>query len=1310
MKNYQNEKYGFEISIPDEWSIYEGNGTSHSLGKDQTLIFKCRKNEAFNIQITPLAVKPSPYQVGLEFQQSAEKKGFTSLELGRIVIEGQEYVWARYYMGGGLWVKKYRIILNGFDYAITATCLEQKELLGMEKVWDKVVESFQLLDSTNKNDKTALKPVGEFKEVESQALSKSNPDGLKTYKNDELGFEINVPGDWLIPEKKPHHTPFGDEIAFGCKTNEAFYIQVNKSMSELPPELTEEKFNQFVLEKGYANLEFGRITYGNKEHVWAKYYMGGNIWAKKYLFFIEEIQYEITASCTESKNDLTIIAQKEKVWDSVVSSFRYTKLTSSAYKSKPKISEPLNRIAGPSITNHETAVIPNRISQSMMGMKTYRNEKHGFEIDIPETWSPVSSLAYKLTGALYAQNPPGVKKDCFQYGNYDEAFNFEIGSLFPEPLLDDTEVEFRLYAQIRGFTDLRFGRLMVAGKEHVCASYFVKDNMGIRWNKKYMIVFGGVEYTLTGTCNDQNYFTKREKGWDAIIQSFRLLKPVDDSANFTYKAEKDRNQRREVIQQRINIRDVGGELYAEAYEAVVLGKLKEARTLLKKCLQDNPNHVLAHKELAVVLKKMGDVKGALAHQKEVKRLNPSDIINRYNLAGLLARLGEMESANQEVEELQAMNPGEINKTIQYQTGLYHTFQATSFFENKYGNREENLKSAIRHFQQALEVLTRQDYPEDWVMTQNCLGEAYRHLSLIRDLNDNLSQAISHYEQALDIATRTTYPELWAAAHNNLGIAYANGTRGDVAENVEKAISHCQLALEVYTRDTLPDDWAMTQNNLGGAYRKRVGGDRAENIEQAISHFQQALEIQNHQTDREQWAGTHNNLSIAYWERLHGDRADNLEKIIFHAQQALEVYTLESHPQDWASMQHKLGATYQIRIHGNGEENIEKAIYHIEMAFKVISRQTDPENWAKGQTILGFAYQVRKRGGQDENIEKAISCFLHVLQVFTIQAFPTNWAVTQNYLAYAYQDRIRGDRTENMERAIGFFQQSLDVFTRQTYPEQWAVTHNCLAIAFINRKKGNRFENYDQAIHHCQQELEVYTRQSYPERWAMAQFFLGTIMMDRKSGKKEEYTEQAIQYYQRALEVFTRDKYPEEWAMTQNGLALAYKERDPNNQEAQSSLVGIPPMLTYPDFYNEESRQQPGKKCHLKLIYSDVPDDKYATSMLLMYQWEAELSEEEADRLKRRTVAYLCCAIYDIAKSTGVPCMTSPIPNGMRPAWMFQGERSPVSLTLSDVDVSNQTLQLSIGPITVMVSKLPINKDYLKRLLEGFRDKCNDIYI
>ena len=73
---------------------------------------------------------------------------------------------------------------------------------------------------------------------------------------------------------------------------------------------------------------------------------------------------------------------------------------------------------------------------------------------------------------------------------------------------------------------------------------------------------------------------------------------------------------------RLERRAVGGVLYGRAYEAVAEGDYNTARKLLERCLADDPDHVLAHKELAVIYEKQGDLRRALEHRRAVHRLNP----------------------------------------------------------------------------------------------------------------------------------------------------------------------------------------------------------------------------------------------------------------------------------------------------------------------------------------------------------------------------------------------------------------------------------------------------------------------------------------------------------------------------------------------------------------------------------------------------------------------------------------------------------------------------------------------------------------
>ena len=263
------------------------------------------------------------------------------------------------------------------------------------------------------------------------------------------------------------------------------------------------------------------------------------------------------------------------------------------------------------------------LEMARFGMKTYRNKDLGFEIDVPEEWPrPIRDASGSLI---------------FVHGSH-EAFNIIVGFRLPERLLEYTEFEFRQYAQSRGYTDLEFGRILVGGRDHVWARY----NMGSgAWSRKYMIVFGGIEYAITATCFDLPTLAERERIWDAIVKSFTLSKQREQDI-VTLKAGRSR---------------IAGDLYERAYEAAGEGHYAEACRLLEQCLSENPNHILAHKELAFVLKNMGDVRGALPHRQEVKRLDPSDKVNRFNLAGLLALLEAREDALREVEELLTMEPG-----------------------------------------------------------------------------------------------------------------------------------------------------------------------------------------------------------------------------------------------------------------------------------------------------------------------------------------------------------------------------------------------------------------------------------------------------------------------------------------------------------------------------------------------------------------------------------------------------------------------------------------------------------------------------
>jgi hypothetical protein len=250
-------------------------------------------------------------------------------------------------------------------------------------------------------------------------------------------------------------------------------------------------------------------------------------------------------------------------------------------------------------------------------------------------------------------------------------------------------------------------------------------------------------------------------------------------------------------------------------------------------------------------------------------------------------------------------------------------------------------------------------------------------------------------------------------------------------------------------------------------------------------------------------------------------------------------------------------------------------------------------------------------------------------------------------------------------------------------------------------KGDSAKNLDKAIQHCQQALEVHTRQDYPEKWAMHQILFATIILERKHGEPSEYTEQAIRHFQQAREVFTQNEYPEEWARVQGGLAIAYRERYHDEES---------PKLTYPQLYKQESNYFPGKKRTLKLKGSIIPDFPYVTHLLLIYEWEDDLPEEEAQNLTNRAIVYVACAIYDVAIEAGLFCQPSPIPNGRRPAWILEREKSPVSLILSDIDLEEKNCHMTIGTMVTRVGGSPSNRAHWEKLHAGFKALLSEICV
>jgi tetratricopeptide (TPR) repeat protein len=196
-----------------------------------------------------------------------------------------------------------------------------------------------------------------------------------------------------------------------------------------------------------------------------------------------------------------------------------------------------------------------------------------------------------------------------------------------------------------------------------------------------------------------------------------------------------------------------------------------------------------------------------------------------------------------------------------------------------------LGQAVEAYRQALEVYTVEPFSHwNWTLTQNNLANALSDQAPQAEGAEAvtvLGQAVEAYRQALEIRTREHFPQDWAATQYNLGAALEElGTRSGAEEGrkpLEDAVAAYRSALEVRTKADLPQDWAATQNNLGVALQelgtRSAGEEGRKLLEDAVAAYRSALEVRTKADLPQDWAATQNNLGItleALGDQLEGE--------------------------------------------------------------------------------------------------------------------------------------------------------------------------------------------------------------------------------------------------------------------------------------------------------------------------------------------------------------------------------------------------------------------------------------------------------
>ncbi|MEJ5315346.1 MAG: hypothetical protein WHS45_13375, partial [Anaerolinea sp.] len=171
------------------------------------------------------------------------------------------------------------------------------------------------------------------------------------------------------------------------------------------------------------------------------------------------------------------------------------------------------------------------------------------------------------------------------------------------------------------------------------------------------------------------------------------------------------------------------------------------------------------------------------------------------------------------------------------------------------------EQAQKTFTEVSLIFNREQYPQEWAMTQHSLGNLFlrRYERSGEDAHAQTAQA--HYQNALQIRTRDDAPSHWAMTQHSLGNLFLDRyERSGQDAHAQTAQAHYQNALQIRTRDDAPSDWAMTQHSLGNLFLRRYerSGEDAH-AQTAQAHYQNALLVYTRDAAPSDWAMTQHSL-------------------------------------------------------------------------------------------------------------------------------------------------------------------------------------------------------------------------------------------------------------------------------------------------------------------------------------------------------------------------------------------------------------------------------------------------------------------
>ncbi len=148
------------------------------------------------------------------------------------------------------------------------------------------------------------------------------------------------------------------------------------------------------------------------------------------------------------------------------------------------------------------------------------------------------------------------------------------------------------------------------------------------------------------------------------------------------------------------------------------------------------------------------------------------------------------------------------------------------------------------FDGALDALARERDPLFQGMVYEALGEVLYLLALYNGSGETLKESFNALQSALQVFSREAWPEAWADIAASLARSlqvYGEQLRSE--EAFERSIALCREALEIRTRRSAPLPWAGLRNNLAsGLFLLGKARKDPDLLQEAADTFQDAITV------------------------------------------------------------------------------------------------------------------------------------------------------------------------------------------------------------------------------------------------------------------------------------------------------------------------------------------------------------------------------------------------------------------------------------------------------------------------------------